>query len=505
MTSFPPLIIRADADTTMGTGHVMRCLALAREWQAQGGKAVFTGKIAAHSLLERISNEGFDFVDVGRSFPDPADLELMLSLIKKSGTVGRQWVVVDGYHFTADYVGCLRAAGARVLVIDDYVHHEQYQADLLLNQNFGSESLIYPVNPEAIMLADSKYVLLRNEFLREKRADSEVSTVAGHILVTLGGADPENFTLKVIEALDLLNLAELAVKIVIGSVNPHYNLIKKRMEHVSFKGELLTTVRNMAPLMTWADLALTAGGSTCWEFAFLGVPIIIFVVSENQLGVADGLDAAEAGLNCGAFHGMRTDTLAAKIKSLLYDKSRRQRMAQSGPKIVDGQGAMRVVREMLSLPFSLRPAREDDCRQLFEWANDPVIRNASFHSEAIGWEEHQTWFESRQADEKCLLWIIEDQEGRAAGQLRFDISGKKAVISISLSDSARNKGLGSKVIKAACRFIFNNYPISQVKALVKEKNRLSVRCFEKAGFTRRSIEIMPGVPAVLMLLDSEQC
>lgn len=501
MTGSPPLIIRADADATMGTGHVMRCLALAGEWQAQGGKAVFAGKIAAPSLLERISNEGFDVVDVGRSFPDPADLELMLSLIKKSGTAGNQWVVVDGYHFTADYVGCLRAAGAMVLVIDDYVHHGQYQADLLLNQNFGSESLRYPVNPGAIILAGSKYVLLRSEFLREKRGDTEVPTVAGHILVTLGGADPDNFTLKVIEALDLLNLPELEVKIVIGSVNPYYNLIKKRMARVSFKGELLANVSNMAPLMTWADLALTAGGSTCWEFAFLGVPIIIFVVSENQRGVAAGLDAAEAGLNCAASRGMRTDTLAGKIKSLLYDKSRRQRMAQSGRKIVDGQGAMRVVRKMLLFSFRFRPAIEDDCRQLFEWANDPVIRNTSFHSEAIGWEEHQAWFESRRADEKCLLWIVEDQEGRPAGQLRFDIFGKKAVISISLSETARNKGLGSKVIKAACRLIFNNHRISQVKALVKEENRSSVVCFEKAGFIRSATEIMHGVPAVLMLLN----
>lgn len=496
----PYLIIRADAGVTMGTGHVMRCLALAQGWQEREGKVLFAGRIPSHSLQGRIRNEGFNYVDIRRPYPEHDDLELMLSLIKKGGMSDSQWVVVDGYHFTADYARCLREAGAKVLVIDDYAHQAGYQADLLLNQNLGSQELSYTINSDATILAGSNYVLLRREFLSDKCRDTGRPTVASHILVTQGGSDPENVTLKVIEALERVDLPQLKVKIIVGPANSNREMLKNLLSKVSFPGEVFPAVGDMVPLMKWADMAITAGGSTCWELAYLGVPALILTVAENQFGVAEGMAAAGAGWNCGRSQTVQIDRLAGMIEELCNDGPKRQAMAWAGQKLVDGWGAERVVERMVSFPFSFRAVRADDCRLLFDWANDPVVRKASFLGEAIGWEEHQQWLRRRLNDENCLFWIVRGQGGQPAGQVRFDIAGDEAVISISLSRAMRNKGQGSKVIKLACRKLFAKRQICLVKAFVKIEHRQSIISFERAGFTWVSEEIIHGVSAVEMSL-----
>lgn len=150
--------------------------------------------------------------------------------------------------------------------------------------------------------------------------------------------------------------------------------------------------------------------------------------------------------------------------------------------------------------FTFRPAELEDCRQVFDWANDPVIRQASFHSSQIGWQEHAQWFERTLADRNTRFWIIMLHGHRPAGQVRFVKSGDEAVISISLAAGYRNAGLGSRAIKMACRRLFAMGGISLVSALVKKENEQSVKSFARAGFERMSEEMVHGVLTLKMSL-----
>lgn len=497
------LIIRADADSRMGTGHVMRCLALAQAWQEQGGSVLLAGRIMGDRLRERLVRQQVELHDTGEGGQAFDDMSWLADLRKQRGREDEwRWLVLDGYHFDVDYQRRLRRAGMKLLVIDDYAHLPRYDADLLLNQNAGSERLNYQVPRETMLLLGSRYALLRREF-RSVRPREKADPAAGrapHILVTMGGADPDNVTLKVIEALQLLELPAVRVKIIVGPANPHLARLQESVRRSELQAELLSGVQDMAPMMQWADVAITAGGSTCWELAYLGVPALIITLADNQRGVAEMMAVAGVGFDCGWHHELQPDTLARQVHELCGDQRQRLAMSRAGRALVDGQGAVRVVECMMSFPFTFRPAEREDCRLVFDWANDPVIRQASFHGSRIGWPEHEQWFARTLADRNTLFWIIMLHGHRPAGQVRFVTSGEEAVISISLAAGSRNAGLGGRAIKMACRRLFAMGGISQVRAMVKKENEQSVKSFARAGFERMSEEMVHGVPTLNMSL-----
>jgi UDP-2,4-diacetamido-2,4,6-trideoxy-beta-L-altropyranose hydrolase len=267
-----------------------------------------------------------------------ADLETTLA---SAAAVNATCVVLDGYDFDLDYQRSLRADGCRIMVIDDMVRLPHYETDILLNQNLGAEHLDYNLNSDATLLLGPQYALLRREFIVWRSRLHTVPETARKILVTLGGSDPENVTLKVIKALRHLEVSRLQIRVVGGPDNPHLDELRDAAAAFPGRLELLTYVADMAPLMAWADMAVTGAGSTCWELACVGLPAVAIVIAQNQRVVADGLGAAGVILNLGWHEETSTERIASNVESLLYSAFRRLRMSQQGRVLVDGKGADR--------------------------------------------------------------------------------------------------------------------------------------------------------------------
>ena len=198
------LFIRVDANQKTGTGHFMRCLALAQAWKKQGDKVTFISSCESESLRNRITDEGFELVLIKESYPDPADFEITLSTINNSNS-NNSWVVLDGYHFDADYQQSIKNNGNPLLVIDDLGHLDNYVADIILNQNIKAEDLNYSCETETKLLLGTNFVLLRDEFLTYNNLKREIPEIGNKILVTMGGGDQNNITFKVLEAINQIN------------------------------------------------------------------------------------------------------------------------------------------------------------------------------------------------------------------------------------------------------------------------------------------------------------
>jgi spore coat polysaccharide biosynthesis predicted glycosyltransferase SpsG len=94
--------------------------------------------------------------------------------------------------------------------------------------------------------------------------------------------------------------------------------------------------------MSWADLAVTGAGSTCWELACVGLPAVTLVIAENQRAIAEELGAAGVVFNLGWHEEVSAERIATTVDGLLYSSFRRLRMSQTGRAVVDGKGAERV-------------------------------------------------------------------------------------------------------------------------------------------------------------------
>ena len=136
------LLLRADANERIGSGHVMRSLALARALIARGGAATLVGRIASDRLHRRLLDASVTLVPLDDTEPGEDDLTATARTLERLGPRdGSVWAVLDGYHFDAHYQCEIRRTGFPVLVIDDVADRAPYDADLLLNQNLGANAL----------------------------------------------------------------------------------------------------------------------------------------------------------------------------------------------------------------------------------------------------------------------------------------------------------------------------------------------------------------------------
>jgi RimJ/RimL family protein N-acetyltransferase len=324
--------------------------------------------------------------------------------------------------------------------------------------------------------------------------------VATKVLVTLGGTDADNVTSKVIQALRKISLEGLEAIVVVGDSNPHQAELRAAL---AGKGDALclqTSVTDMADLMAWADVAVAAGGTTSWERALMGLPSLVIILADNQREIAEASERVGIGWNLGPHQLLSVSATAGSLERLMKDAGTRARMARRGSELVDGQGAVRVVRELRDAHIRLRPADAHDCRLIWEWANEPAVRAVSFATDPIPWDRHQQWFAAQLNDAGCAFYVAENEAGVPIGQVRCDMNGKVAVISISLDQRFRGAGYGTKLIRKGCETLFERGNIDTIHAFIRPGNAASFKAFERAGFRKVEDTVVSGQPASLLVL-----
>jgi len=355
------VLFRVDASLEIGSGHVMRCLTLAEEFQKRGAEVQFVCREHDGNLCGLIDEKGFPVRRLAIQTGWEDNEEHTLAHASWLGSGWRQdaeqtlefigalearpdWLIIDHYAIDHRWEAILRPYVKRIMAIDDLADRE-HDCDLLLDQNLGREKGDYvdlvPVNCN--ILTGPKYALLRPEFaaLREYSLSRRTVSRVDHLLISMGGVDRDNATAQVLEALKQCNLPQgCHISVVMGPHAPWLEQVCELATEMPWQTEALQNVRDMAQLMAESDLAIGAAGVTAWERCALGLPSLLVVLGENQRGGANALEQCGAVLSLGGLSSFYKK-LPSRLDTLLSEGNLNL-MQHACSVLVDGEGTERV-------------------------------------------------------------------------------------------------------------------------------------------------------------------
>lgn len=325
--------IRADAGVGQGTGHVMRCLSLAEKLLQKGHRVcLFTNNSEIAWLEDAITASG---VEVFRVTAD----ELTQSQLTQ---LSPDWVIVDSYQIPAQQISAINAQVPVLAIVDGSTRG--IEASAYLDTNLFSEKLDWSGVPANKLLAGSKFALVRDAVLVNKRNHpAQIANEPANILVFLGGSDPYGYSPILARALARVSTPFLAKFIAPPAAHP--DIISALGENAA-KVQVLAPTPKLASLYKDADVVISAAGTSAWDVCSLGIPALLLAVVDNQEFSLSQI--AEHGLTLtnnlsGSGPGPeKADELAVQITNLLTDQKLRDQLSASALGYFDGQGRERV-------------------------------------------------------------------------------------------------------------------------------------------------------------------
>lgn len=339
-------VFRADASVNIGTGHVMRCLAIAAELRKEGVDTTFISKAEEGNLCALVETQGHGLIRLPANVTTQHDdAEQTISVLASVPSV--DWLVVDHYGFDAEWESALRPSVKNLMVIDDLANRP-HDCTLLLDQNFcaGLEDRYDGLaHAGCKLLLGPDYALLRPGFALMRASLVPRLGKMDRILVFYGGSDPMNETIKAIQGIRLSGM-DVQVDVIVGSSNPHRDTVRALCE-ASDRFHFHCQVSNMAELIARADLALGAGGITTWERCCLGLPALVTVLADNQAELTDAVSEYGAAAKLGRAEKLEPQDYRLALQALTREQ--RALMERRGMELVDGKGTSRVVDTLLRM------------------------------------------------------------------------------------------------------------------------------------------------------------
>ncbi|MBS1645317.1 MAG: UDP-2,4-diacetamido-2,4,6-trideoxy-beta-L-altropyranose hydrolase [Bacteroidetes bacterium] len=301
---------RADGSNAMGVGHIYRCCALAQILERDFNCVFLINRLAE---LEIIKVVALHFSRYYQLQNDEEALEVA-GMVSKSDIV-----VLDGYHFDTEYQQTIKSSDAKLVCIDDIAQYP-FVADVVINHAGGISRDIYSLAPDTRLFLGPEYAIIRKPFV--DFAKKKMEPIPGRIMIAMGGADPNNYTSKILNELLAATPDSRDIHVVAGAKFHFLSSLVETAEnqngvtiHQNIDGKA------MAALMATASTCIATPSTVAFEFFTCSKGrFVMQVIASNQMRFAEYLKRNDFALDYSDFS---CDQLNASIStekvSLVFD------------------------------------------------------------------------------------------------------------------------------------------------------------------------------------------
>ena len=464
------VIFRADGNSTIGLGHVSRCLALA-ELLSKNFDISFALQEPDDYLLSTIKKVTSHVISLQPRYSTDPGFTTEL----KSYLTGNEIVVLDGYSFSTEYEKFVRSAAGAVVCIDD-IPNRHFVSDIIINFCGEIASKHYSHENYTRLLLGLDYLFLRSPFLRGPYGKKDFSN---RLFLNMGGADPTNEALKILSTLQEINYKG-EIELVVG----HHYAHTRSLEFILQKNDSIIlnqglNAEEMYRCMNKCSMAILPPSTVALEFLSTGGLVFLHQTTDNQVLLKNYLVHKKLAYHYSSFN---EHILNNSFKAFFQEVMDRQKNIFDGSSLARVQEIFKA--QNLQRVLSLRKVTVEDMHQCFEWANDPEVRKYSYSAAPIVWDSHVEWFTKKMADANCHYFIGEIKNS-CVGQIRFDLSDEEIgvfMISYAIDKNWRGKGLGYRFLAKGVEQLVKLSSVKKIVGYVQEMNIASIKAFQKAGF-----------------------
>lgn len=449
-----------DTDPKNGLGHISRCAALHEQLKLNLNTANFfaIGNINQLSLRFKEINFAADITNLN---------------LNPSET----FLVIDDYNYPSENLEKFKAAGHKVVVIDDF-GTTYSSADLIINHGLIREN---NSTPAPNYLYGFEYLMLHPLFQHLNSTDTKSSKQK--ILISFGGSGQLDLTQKWLSAAEqVFN----DCNIVLLTPNSKHDF-KINSKSVDFIWGLSSAELNS--LFNSLDLAIVPSSNLSLEVAATNCKLASGYFVDNQKFIYNSLISKNICFDLGDLN-IPKEQCIERLKDL---KNELVITSSSSAKteISSSKAGKAIANQFLALykGLTIRNANWDDCQFIYDLANDDSVRENSITAEPIPWESHVNWFKGKLNSND--LFHIYEFNNRAIGYVRIEDKNPETIISIALSNSMRGKKMAPTMIACSSDFylsILGND--AQILAYIWDKNPASAVSFERAGYIHKEQKII---------------
>lgn len=466
------ILFRVDSSLYIGSGHVIRCLTLAKALREKGAECSFICRNHPGNLSQLIRSFGFtvNLLEVvetqqnhlpeidkaseyarwlGASWKD--DAEQTCALARQKST---DWIIVDHYGIDHHWEKVVSPSCKKLMVIDDLANRS-HDCHLLLDQNLVENyKLRYQkiVNHNCFCLTGPKFALLQPEYaIAHERTPPRLAPIS-RVLIYFGAADQRNLTGMAISAFLKLNRNDVNLDVVVNDQSPFYTTIRELVQNKPTI-KLHENVPSLCDLMINADFAIGASGATSWERCCLGLPTFVVTLAANQEPIAAQLHRDGYVKLLGQLNEITVDLLKAAFSDVLSGNCDLEKWSSHCRTLVDGKGTDRVVSVMTldkATPIRVRPASVDDVHTINEFANSSQLNKAGSKPTAVEGESHKRQFYAQlRHTQNYQTFIAETSAGIPLAQLTFKLEKNVWKVRQNINPIANENSLGNLILREA--------------------------------------------------------